>query len=129
MYEKDLFELREENRECLYSIQDVSTNLGETDLYIEKYLPVRTQEMINRAFKYFSETDSEKEKVLDFEVKMYKELHNKIINEPEPSLDKGKPTMPSLIELEKSLKEMKKRNTILKAYEDNKLKNLKSGYS
>jgi len=116
MYDRDFNSMREECRKCLYSIQDVSANLEETDLYIQKYLPVRMQEMINESLKYFANSEIEKEKVLDYEVMRYKELHNYIINEPELTLDKKKPSMPSVKDLEKSLRELKKRNHLIKAY-------------
>lgn len=64
--------IEEESKQTLYSIQDVNKNLEATDVYIEKYFPVRIQEMINAAFKHFAESDEEKEKVLDYEVQRVK---------------------------------------------------------
>mmetsp|Transcript_28914 Transcript_28914/g.25575 ORF Transcript_28914/g.25575 Transcript_28914/m.25575 type:complete len:362 (+) Transcript_28914:11-1096(+) len=122
VYEKEIIVLKEESRKCLYSIQDVGANVEETDLYINKYLPVKTQEMINAAFKYFSISDLEKEKVLDYEVKRYKELHQIIINELEGDFNKKTPQFPSLTELEASLKQLKKRNHLINAYSANEAK-------
>ncbi|CAI2370534.1 unnamed protein product [Moneuplotes crassus] len=114
-FEKAVEDMKSEAKNCIYSLQDVSSNLEETDLYIEKYLPVRTQEMINESFKELAQSDLEKERICNYEVKRYKELHKAIINMPELNLNK-KPTLPSVLEMEKALSELKKRNQLIKAH-------------
>lgn len=117
-YLKDMEHIKEESRHTLFSIQDVSKNLDATDNYIEKYFPVKMQELINEAFKYFAKSDEDRENVLDFEVKKYKDFHKVMVKDSgEPTLDKTKVNLPPIDILEKNLKEVKKRNQIRKAVE------------
>lgn len=88
----------------MYSIEDVSKNLEATDNYLEKYFPVKMQELINQAFKHFATTHEETEKVLDYEIEMYKKFHLLVIKDQGlSSLDKGnKDTIiPNISKLEK----------------------------
>jgi hypothetical protein len=99
-----------------YEIRDVSQNLEATDNYLEKYMPVRIQELINQAFKHFAKTDEEREDILNYEIQRYKELHNIVVKDTGTSkLDKSALVSISVDKLEKNLLDLKKKNQIRKA--------------
>ena len=102
-----------DTKKSLFSIQDVNLKIKETDNYIQKYLPIRVQEMINEAFKTLAKDDQEKEKVLRYEIQKYKVLHKVVAGDTgESTLQKTvSPEIP-LLKLEKELTELKKRNII-----------------
>ena len=113
-YLKEIENLKDEVKHAMFSIEDIGKNLDATDNYLEKYFPVKMQELINEAFKYLAKSDEEREHILDYEVKKYKDFHKAVMkDEGESSLMKNGFKIPSIFELEKNLKELKIRNSII----------------
>jgi len=102
-----------DTKKSLFSIQDVNLKIKETDNYIQKYLPIRVQEMINEAFKTLAKDDQDKEKVLRYEIQKYKDFHKIVAGDTgESTLQKTVSPEVSLPKLEKELTELKKKNII-----------------
>ena len=110
-YKTDIEDIREKTKHSLFCIQDVSKNLDATDNYIEKYLPVKMQELINETLITLSKTDEEKELILDFEVKKYLDFHKVVMKDDgTPGLNKKEFCMPPFSEIERDLKEIRIKN-------------------
>ena len=107
-YSTDISEIQDKTNRALYWIEDVSKNLDATDNYIQKYFPVKIQDLINETLMAVSKTDEEREAILNYEIKKYKDFHKIVIkDEGSPCLKKKEFKYPSFIEIEKNLKKIK----------------------
>ena len=114
-YLKEIDIIQEDTKRAMFSIEDVSKNLDATDNYLEKYFPVKMQELINETLKILCKTDQEKEAILDYEIKKYKDFHKVVMNDDgSPALEKKMYRFPSIKELELNLNDIKLKNRLSK---------------